>query len=236
MRTPFPKRCSPSGFDRSTGSVAPLGQAVVIRHALQDVVPVAAPFHLGEHLVEPPLQERPRHGVADKVPDKIEELDGFVVEDTVQFIHRFMRRSFDTKTGPGRHPEKMEKGRSDLRRATFLHLIDPPARRASGLLRSGKNIKVRIVRPTRRIGRSPGGGALPSESDWPFAPGRNYPFCIPSARSAGLFARRVRQGDRSGKRTTPAWSRASPGRPSSRRRATSRRWHPTCNRRRRPTG
>lgn len=188
------------------GQRGPLGQAVVIRHTLQDVVPVAAPLHLGEHLVEPPLQKRPRHGIADKVPDKIEELDGFVVEDAVQFIHRFMRRSFDTKTGPGRHPEKMEKGRSDLRRATFLHLIDPPNGRVSDPLPSGR------------------------------IPGRNYPFCVPSARSAGLFARRARQGDRSGKRTTPAWLRASPGKPSSRRRATSRRWHPTCNRRRRPTG
>lgn len=61
-------------------------QAVVVIDALQDVVAIAARRDLGQHAFEPLLQQAVRHGVPGKVPHEVEQLDGFVVENTVQSV------------------------------------------------------------------------------------------------------------------------------------------------------
>lgn len=71
---------------RRGGVIAGGRQAVVVIDALQDVVAIVARRDLSQHAFEPLLQQAVRHGVPGKVPHEVEQLDGFVVENTVQSI------------------------------------------------------------------------------------------------------------------------------------------------------
>ena len=78
------QRTQPSG----AGNSGPGGEFVVIIRPAADILPVGTALRFGKHPVQARLQQTFRRNVTSETPQEPKQLDLFVVENTVQTVHR----------------------------------------------------------------------------------------------------------------------------------------------------